>query len=187
MFNYKTKTLFVVFLITQIIFSCSGLETSESLMNKTNEFWNEADSELAADSLVSTILNLELLKGTKNQKPKIIVGSIINNSSEKLDSDLIEKNIERSFLNSGNVTFISAKVNRVYVRDERKHSSDFSDKNEFKRYLKPFKSDFFIDGEINLNIDSLSNPIVKEYRLSIQIINSKNLKEIASNSWSIIK
>lgn len=183
----RIKKMIVVFTIILAVlnfFSCSSLDTAKS---QTNAFWDDNDSELAADSLVNTILNLELLKGAKNQKPRIIVGSIINNSSEKLDSDLIEKNIERSFLNSGKVTFISAKEKREYVRNEREHSSDFSNKNEFKRYLKPFKSDFFIDGEINLNIDSLSNPIVKEYRLSIQIINSKSLKEIDAHSWKIIK
>lgn len=187
MFKSKTITLFVVVLMIQIVYSCSAIDTSESTTNKNNSFWNDAESELAADSLVNTIINSELLKKSKNQKPKVIVGRIINTTREKIDSKLIEKNLERSLLNSGRVTFISSKAKRELVRNERIHSENFANKNEFKKYLKPLKSDYLLDGKLYLRIDSLSSPIVKKYELAIQIIDSKNVKEVATYSWKVIR
>ena len=171
-----------------MFYSCSSVGTAESKANIEKTFWNDRDSEAVTDSLVNEILNSEWVTNFKpNRKPRIVIGKINNLSTKKTDSDLIEKNIERSFINSGKITFISSKGKREEIRNDRKNNTDFASKKEFKKYLKPLKSDYFVDGTFEQIIDSLSNPATKEYKLSIQVISSKNLELVVSKTNVLIK
>ncbi|MCK5455642.1 MAG: hypothetical protein KAI45_00860 [Melioribacteraceae bacterium] len=184
----KTIIFFSSLVLIQIFISCSSAGTTETNSGLENKLWNENDSEVIADSIVKNILLSEWnTKFSTNRKPKIIVGSIEDLTNEKIDTELLSKNIERSLINSGDVTFISSKSNREMVRNNRKNKNDFDGDEEFKKYLQPLKSDFFISGNINLSVDSVSVPKLKEYKLTLEIIKSKNLESVSVTFETIIK
>ena len=174
--------------LIQIFISCSSADTTETNNGLENKLWNENDSEMIADSIVSKLLLSEWnTKFTTKRKPKIIVGSIEDLTNEKIDTDVIAKNIERSLINSGDVTFISSKSNREMVRNDRKNKNDFDDDIELKKYLEPLRSDFFISGNVKLNVDSISIPKKNEYKLTLEIIKTKDLKSVFITSQTLNK
>lgn len=184
----KIIVLLASFVFIQILLSCSSISTNQININDENKLWNENDSEAIADSIINKLLLSEWnTKFTTKRKPKLIIGSVEDLTNEKINTDLLSKNIERSFINSGEVTFISSKSKREEVRNNRKNKNDFDDDKELKKYLKPLKSDFFICGNIKLKVDSVSVPKLKEYKLTLEIIKIKNLESVSTMSEIIIK
>lgn len=150
--------------------------------------WDKNDSETISDSLISSALQADWKKNfTTKRKPIITVGKIENKSSEKINVSLLAKDIERSLINSGEVSFIADKQKREVIRNDRKSISDFADNNKFKKYLRSLKSDFFISGNINASADSSVVPIQKNYTINLEVINTKNASVVWEGSQSIIK
>jgi len=184
----KTIIILVSLLLTQIFYSCGSVSTTETKIDIKNKLWNESDSEVIADSIVSKLLLSEWKKEfTNKRKPKLVIGSIEDLTNEKIDTDLLSKNIERSFIDSGDVTFISSKSEREVVRSNRRNKNDFDGSKELEKYLNPLNSDFFIYGNFKLMVDSVSVQKLKEYKLTLEIIKIKNLESVSTISEIIIK
>lgn len=186
----KYILLGVMFVIIFLISGCSP--SSETVKDKNiperDLTFDEKDSEYIADTLISSSLLAEWNTNfSKKRKPTIVVGKIANESIEVLDVSLIAKNLERSLLNSGEVSFIASKEKRESIRTDRKNQDDFTGKDKFIKYLKPLKADFFMSGQINSQIDSSVSPILKKYELSLNIINTKNATVVWEDVQSIIK
>ncbi len=184
----KAIILLILFTSIQLFYNCSGVSTKEINTIVENKVWNENDSEVIVDSIVNKMLLSQWQQNfTTKRKPKLVVGSIENLTIEKIDTDLLSKNIERNLINSGDITFITSKDDREVIRNDRRNKNDFDGEKEFIKYLKPLKSDFFISGDIKLNIDSVSVPTSKEYKLTLEILNSKNLESVSIMSEILMK
>ncbi len=183
----KIIVLLVSLLFIQIFYSCSSLSTTETKTDVKIKMWNDGDSEVIADSIVNKLLLSEWkTKFTTKRKPILVIGSIENLTNETINTDLLSKNIERSFINSGDVTFIPSKSKREVVRSNRRNKNEFDDK-ELKKYLKPLNSDFFISGNFKLVIDSTSISALKKYELTLEIVKVKNLELVSTISEIVIK
>jgi len=189
MFSYKKlNLLFIIIIIIPMIFSCNSVETKKEAINQLNKFWTESDYQLASDSLANFVLNSNLISRFKpDRKPIIIVGNFIDNSYEKLKIELVIKNFERNLMNSGLITFISSKSKREEIRNDRKNRNNFTDQIEFKKYLSKIKADFFIDGQIDLKIDSVKNYSLKNYDVTLNVVDVKNVKSVLSKKLKIKK
>ena len=175
-------SFFLLIMIT--IFGCSSASKTEEaqIIPAENTVWNQIDSEIITDSLITISLHSEWNKNfSEKRKPIIVVGKIEDRSNENIDVSLLAKNLERSLINSGKVSFIASKEIREISRNERKTRNDFTDKDKFKKYLKSLNSDFFMSGDISLNIDSSVVPVQKRYILNIELIDS----EKASAVWDV--
>ncbi len=186
-----SKKIFVLLfsvLSLQMFYGCSSSNTADANPNAATKSWNEIDSEEIADSIVHNLLLSEWsTKFTKKRKPKIIVGSIENLTGETINTDLLSKNLERSLINSGEVTFISSKSKREMIRYNRRNRNNFEGDVEFEKYLTPLNSDFFMSGSINLSIDSISTPKLKEYQLILEIVKTKDLESVFITSQTLNK
>jgi len=181
--------VYSAFVIMLIFYGCSTTPKTEKEQVQSHKIavWNKNDSETISDSLIITALIADWEKNfSKNRKPIVVVGRIGNKSSENIDVSLLAKDIERSLINSGEVSFIADKQKREVIRTNRKNSSDFP-ADKFKKYLKSLKADFFIEGNINANIDSSTVPIEKNYTLNLEVINTKKSSVVWKGSQTIVK
>ncbi|MEN8193512.1 MAG: hypothetical protein ABFS12_11895, partial [Bacteroidota bacterium] len=156
----------IVFLLFLISGCSSSLKTEKE---QVIPMWAEIDSEIIADSLVQTSLQAEWNTKFKKRKPIVVVGKIFNESNENIDVSQIEKDIERSLLNSGEISFVASKKKRETIRYDRKNRADFKNEKDFKKYLKSLRSDYFFDGTFNLTVDSTKIPRQKTYTLNLEI------------------
>ena len=180
----------IIFSIMIFIVGCSPASKTEKdqIIPVKTIVWDEIDSEIIADSLVSISLLAEWNKNfSQKRKPIIVVGKIEDSSNESIDVSLLAKNLERSLLNSGEISFIASKEMREIIRNERKNKADFADNKKFIKYLKSLKSDFFISGDINLRVDSSAVLVQKKYTLDVEIISTKNASVIWKGEQNIVK
>lgn len=176
--NTPLLALYKIFLFILIsIIGCSPASKTEkdTSIQERNVAWDESDSESVADSLVLILLQAEWNKNfSQKNKPIIVVGKIDDNSNENIDTSLLAKYLERSLLNSGKVSFIADKQKRENIRNHRKNRADFTDNIQFIKYLKLLKANFFLDGELNLSIDSSAIQTQKTYKLDVELLNTKD-------------
>jgi len=181
-------SFFLLIMIT--IFGCSSASKTENaqIIPAKSTVWNKIDSEIITDSLITISLHSEWNRNfSKKRKPIIVVGKIEDRSNEKIDVSLLAKNLERSLINSGKVSFIASKEMREISRNERKTRNDFTDKDKFKKYIKSLNSDFFMSGDISLNIDSSVVPVQKRYILNIELIDSEKASAVWDGALGITK
>jgi hypothetical protein len=184
------KVIFGLFVLAFafIFLSCNSIKTTSSEDQNSNKNWDTNDSEKSTDLLVNKFIDSKHVAEVSNKsKPKIVVGKFDDVTNESINIELIEKNVERSLLNSGRVTFISDKAKREESRNSRKNTDDFKSNNEFKKYLKELNTDFFVSGKLELNLDTLSEVSKKEYKLSLQVLNTKNMQIILDQNTTVIK
>ncbi|VAX26643.1 hypothetical protein MNBD_IGNAVI01-113 [hydrothermal vent metagenome] len=185
-------TVYSTFVIMLIFFGCSTTPKTEKEQVQPTSIkstvWDKNDSETISDSLILSALKADWKKNfSKKGKPIVVVGRIENKSGKDIDVSLLAKDIERSLINSGEVSFIADKPKREVIRTNRKNESDFPDNKKFKKYLKSLKADFFITGDINSNVDSSVVPIEKMYTMNLEIINAKNASVVWKGSQSLTK
>ena len=180
----------IIISIMIFIIGCSPASKTEKdqIIPVKTIVWDEIDSEIIADSLITVSLQSDWNKNfSQKRKPIIVVGKIEDNSNENINVSLLTKNLERSLLNSGEVSFVASKEMREIIRNDRKNKADFMDNDKFKKYLKSLKSDFFISGDINLSVDSSAVPVQKRYNLDVEIISTKNTSVVWKGEQNIVK
>jgi len=143
--------------------------------------WNDTDSRLVAEQMVSDVLQRPWLTDfmTANaKKPVVIVGKIRNKSSEQIATDVFAKDIERELLNSGKVRFVASAEERNEVRDERRDQQDFASVDSFKKFYKELGADFLLSGVINSIEDSYEGEKVIFYQVDLQLINIETNEKV---------
>lgn len=190
--KYRNKGLPLAIILSVILILSSCTPTSETVKDQNipeqKLAWDEKDSEYIADTLISSSLFAEWnMNFSKSRKPIIVVGKIENNSDEEIDVSLLAKNMERSLINSGEVSFIASKEMREIIRADRKDQDDFTKTDKFIKYMKLLKADFFMSGTINSQVDSSVIPIQKKYELIVNIINTKNASVVWKGVQNITK
>ena len=92
-------------------------------------YWNDTDSRLVADEMTSDCLSgawLNRFSSKSGKNPKIIVGNMVNSSSEHIATDTFVKDIERAIINSGKAGFVASGSGRNDIRNERADQQKFS-------------------------------------------------------------
>ncbi len=188
MYFNKLSKLIVVPLVFFVGCSTSTKIEKTEIAQKPIVVWDTSDSEYMADSLISELLSSDWAsKISKKRKPIIVVGKLNSNSIDSIYLKTLEKNLERSLVNSGEVSFISSKEKREEIRYDRRNSSDFEDSKSFNQYLKSLKSDFFLQGNFRVSIDSSGTSVQKKYTLDVELLNAKDAKIVWKRTNSISK
>src|SRR6476646_5229934 len=84
--------------------------------------WNDSDSRIVANKMVSELLGSDKFRDyskTLGKKPAIIVGLIRNKTSEHIDADNYIKKIELAIYNSGIADLVESDSFRDKLRQER--------------------------------------------------------------------
>lgn len=185
---YKYNRLIVVLLIFFVGCSTSAKIEKTEITKKPIINWDTSDSEHLADSLIIELLSSDWAsKNSNKKKPIIVVGKLNSYSVDSIDTKTLEKDLERSLVNSGKVSFISSKKKREEIRYDRRNSSDFEDSKSFNQYLKSLKSDFFLQGNFSASIDSTDTSVQKKYILDVELLNTRDTKIVWESTKSISK
>jgi hypothetical protein len=168
----------VVIILSLIMFACGP--TREVRRVSTDEVidlsgrWNDTDSRLTAEEMISDVLNriwLTDFMTANGKKPVVVVGTIRNKSSEHIPTDAFIKDIERELLNSGKVQFVADKEQREDVRDEREDQQKFSSEESMKKFYKELGADFILLGVITSTEDAYEGERTILYQVDLELVN----------------
>ncbi len=134
--------------------------------------WNDTDARLVAEEMVKDALNRPWRTRfeTQNGKPpRIIVGTIVNRSSEHIASETFINDIERELLNSGLVKLAQGKDFREEVRKERGDQQEFASPETTKKWKKELGADFMLQGSINSIVDQYNKKKTVTYQVDLKL------------------
>ena len=135
--------------------------------------WNDTDSRLVAEEMISDMLARPWLgefKGRMGKEPMVVVGTVRNRSSEHIATTAFIKNLERELINSGRVGFVASAEEREEIRDERADQQEFSSAESMKRFQQETGADYMLRGDITSIVDQEGGERVKYYQVNLELV-----------------
>lgn len=135
--------------------------------------WNDTDSRLTAEEMVRDCLArpwLDEFVSAKKEKPRVIVGTVLNKSSEHITTETFVKDLEREVLNSGRAKFVASKSERDDVRDERVDQAKNSSLKTAKAMGQEHGADYMLRGQINTVEDAAGKKEVKDHQVELELV-----------------
>ena len=136
--------------------------------------WNDTDSRLVAEEMIKDCLDRPWLNQFSMQTgktPDVIVGQIANRSTEHISTETFIKDLERSLLNSGRVSFVASSGERQGVRAEREDQAQNATAGTAKAARQEAGADFMLIGSINSIIGREGKKQVVFYQVDLELIN----------------
>lgn len=136
--------------------------------------WNDSDSRITAERLVSDALSrpwVGRFEGEKGTQPRVIVGSIVNKTSQHIATETFVRDLERELTNSGRVIFVAAGNERDEIRGEREDQQYWSNDKTIKQMRNEYGADFMLQGTVNSITDKSGKQQVILYQVDMTMTN----------------
>jgi uncharacterized protein (TIGR02722 family) len=144
--------------------------------------WNDTDSRFVSEAMIDDCLNRPWLQKYrqrhKENSPVVIVGTVRNMSHEHINVQTFVKDLERALINSGEVEFVSSKVERGEMREERKDQARHSSEETAKSEGEEVGADFMLKGTINSILDKVEGKAVMFYQVNLELHNIETHKVV---------
>src|SRR4051812_37038072 len=157
-------------IILSLLVACS-CSRSVTRVDPTTEInlsgrWNDSDSRMVADKMISEITNSERFKEyvkTKGAKPAIIIGLVKNKTSEHIDADNYIKKLEAAIFNANIANLVESDEFRDKLRVERAQQQEYADPATVKQWGKETGADLILFGEMTSETDVYNKERVVNY------------------------
>ncbi len=143
--------------------------------------WNDSDSRMVADKMISDLLNSDRFKEyAKNsgRKPAIVVGLIKNKTSEHIDADNYVKKLEMAIYNSNLADLIESEEFRDKLRLERTEQQDFADPVTVAKFGKEIGANLMLFGEMTSETDVYNSKRVVNYVTTLYLTDMETNKRV---------
>ncbi len=134
--------------------------------------WNDTDSRLVAEEMISDVLNrpwLERFTQQNGRAPVVIVGDVRNRSHEHIDAETFIRNMEREFVNSGLVRLVQDAEFREQIREERADQHEFADPETVAQWRRETGADYMLTGTMNSIVDQYRRDRVIYYQVNLEL------------------
>lgn len=133
-------------------------------------FWNDTDSRLVAEGMITDCLThpwiQEHARGFQ-AKPVLIVGAVRNRSMEHIATGTFIRDLERAFVNSGQVRVVANPLEREELRGERVEQQDWAREETRKQLQAETGADYMLNGAIDVIVDREGGRQVKFYQVDL--------------------
>ena len=143
--------------------------------------WNDTDARLVAQEMVSDCLAKPWLTDyvmDKGEKPVVTVGTIRNESSEHIDTDVFTTDFERELINSSKVRFVASRGQRDEIRDERSDQQEYSSPETMKKFGREVGADFILLGSVRSITDEIEGKRTVFYQSNYEMINLETNEKV---------
>jgi penicillin-binding protein activator len=134
--------------------------------------WNNTDSKLTAEEMIKEChagewIGKHLAKTSK--KPVVVVGFVKNKSHEHIEAETFIRDLEKSFINMGQVKLVQGGEKRNEIRGERGDQQDNASQSTMKQFGLEMGADYILQGDINSIVDSYKRKKVVYYQINLQL------------------
>ena len=139
--------------------------------------WNDTDSRMVAETMVKEALGspwLENYVRAKSRQPVVVVGTILNRSSEHINVQTFVTDLSRELTNSQKVTFVAGKGEREEVRQERREQAAHASEETQKAPGKEIGADYMLKGNISSILDESEGVKAMFYQVDLEMIDLEN-------------
>lgn len=171
------QTVLILFVVALMTIGCSRkvnrVDTTE--VYDISGRWNDTDSRLTSEQLTSQILSdawlRNHLRDTGGEEPVVIVGFINNKSHEHIDAESFVKDVEQSFIQSGEVRLVQGGDKRNQIRNERADQQDNASQSTMKNWGLEVGADYMLQGAINSIVDAHKREKINYYQVNLELTN----------------
>lgn len=145
--------------------------------------WNDTDARMVSEEMISDALTKPWLNQHSRQyqqPPVIIVGNVRNESMEHIDTEVITKEMERAFVNSGSVNVVASSDERQDIRQERLEQQEFASLETMKEMAKEMGADFMLIGNISSIVDETPDrrTLAVFYTVNMELVNVETNQKV---------
>jgi uncharacterized protein (TIGR02722 family) len=143
--------------------------------------WNDTDSRLVSEEMISDCLSKPWKTQhweTAKKKPVVIVGIIRNKTTEHIAVDTFIGDIERAFINTGEVSVVASSEEREQIREERADQQTYSSDETVKQWGKEKGADYLMGGVISSITDEEKGEKVVYYQIDLNLINLEDNSKV---------
>ncbi len=185
------KKLLLAALVFPLLLACGtkvermDVGTVKDLSGK----WNDTDSRMVAETMISECLGApwykKALKAT-GKEPVVIVGTVVNESMEHINTATFVEEMQRALINSGDVEFVASSSERGELRQERLDQDEYSSEATRKAFGREVGADYMLSGVLNSIVDQEGRKSVVFYQVNLKLINIET-NQIVWNGQKQIK
>ena len=168
----RKLVLFTLIAAALLLAGCTTtgvIRLSDSQGIDLSGYWNDSDVQIVSKALIKDCISSSWLRSF-NGKPVIIIGRIINSSSEHIDTAIISKKVEIALIESNLATTVADYDNRDLVIDERTHQQYYASEGTAAALGNETGADYFLQGSVRTNLDQVKGKAVRTYYVSLELI-----------------
>jgi len=180
------KPIIAVLSILMLVFISSCVNRTVTRVSPDQQIdlsgrWNDTDSKLVAEQMISDVLNRpwrEDFYRANNKKPVVIVGMVQNKTSEYIEPETFIKDVEREFINSGMVRVVQNAEFREKLREERADQGEFASVETQSQWGRELGADFMLFGVMTSVTDSYKKEKVVNYKVDLELANLETNEKV---------
>lgn len=136
--------------------------------------WNDTDSRLVANALVSQALTGPWLTQAGARRggraPAVIVGRFANRTMEHIPVGTFVREVERAFVTSNSVSVVASAGERAEVRDERADQQQNATADTRARLAKEQGAQYMLQGDVEAVEDAEGREKVVTYQVDATLL-----------------
>ena len=143
--------------------------------------WNDTDSRQVADKMIANLLASQNFKDySKNlgKKPAVIVGLVLNKTSEHIDAENYVKKLELAVFNSGIAELVESDKFRDKLREERAQQQDFAKPSTIAKWGEEVGANLMLFGEMTSETDVYNKKRVVNYIVTLFLTDMETNKRV---------
>lgn len=142
-------------------------------------YWNDTDSRLVAEEMIRDALGTpwrrQFMQANSGEIPTVIFGTVRNRTTEHVAVNTFLRDMERAFVNSGDVQVVADREERGEIRAEREDQQTNSTPESRARMRNELGADYMLIGEITSIEDVEGGREIVMYQVDL------NLTDLQSN------
>ncbi len=143
--------------------------------------WNDTDSKQVAEQMSRDVLSkpwLSRFEGKMERPPVVIIGVIINRTTEHIEAETFVKDVEIEFINSGKVRVVANNLFRDKLREEKNQQQFNATYETQKKIAEELGADFMLFGTINSTVDQYKKERLVNYKVNLELINLETTEKV---------
>ena len=113
---------------------------------------------------------VDVFSAGNGNPPVVILGAIVNRTSEHINAQLFLSDPEKNLLNAGKVKFVAGKQQRQELREEKQDQAENASRATAKPRKEENGADFMLQGSINSVKDEISGKYVILYQVNLELV-----------------
>ena len=167
---FTILTAIAIFTLSACSHKVSRIDPAET--PDINGSWNNTDSRLTAEEMISQSLNDKWLSEyvqTKGKKPVVIVGMVTNKSHEHIEAETFMADLEKSFITTSKVGLVQSGKKREEMRSEKADQQTNATASTMKKFGMEKGADYILQGSINSIVDAFKRKKTVTYQINLEL------------------
>ncbi len=144
--------------------------------------WNDTDARLVAEEMINDCASgawVGEYNKSNGKDPVVIVGTILNRTHEHINTDVFVQDLERALINSRKVKFVSSRIERDEVREEREDQY-LGNTNPDTVTAKGMETgaSFMLKGTINDVKDEVKGKYAVLYQANLELVDMRTNEKV---------